>query len=67
MTASKVLALLSDAESPLHVIAQAVAADVKLSYQVFRFANSAFSSPALAIESIPAAIMRLGETSFARG
>jgi EAL and modified HD-GYP domain-containing signal transduction protein len=33
---------------------------VKLSYQVLRFANSALSSPAAAIESIPAAIMRLG-------
>lgn len=60
LTALKVLALLADAESPIHLLAEAVAADVKLSYQVLRFANSALSAPGSAIESIPAAIIRLG-------
>lgn len=60
LTALKVLALLADPETPLNVLGQAVASDVKLSYQVLRFANSAFSAPASAIDSIPAAIMRIG-------
>lgn len=60
LTALRVLTLLADPDTPLHVLAQAVAADVKLSYQVLRFANSALSAPAGAIESIPAAILRIG-------
>jgi EAL and modified HD-GYP domain-containing signal transduction protein len=64
LTALRVLALLADDESPLRVIAEAVAADVKLSYQVLRAVNSAASAPASPIESIPAAIMRLGRSQL---
>jgi c-di-GMP phosphodiesterase len=60
LSALRVLALLADADTPLHELARAIAADVSLTYQVLRAANSAFSAPASAIESIPAAILRLG-------
>ena len=60
LSALRVLALLADPDTPLHVLARAIAGDVRLSYQVLRAANSALSAPASAIESIPAAILRLG-------
>jgi EAL and modified HD-GYP domain-containing signal transduction protein len=60
LSALRVLALLADPDTPLHVLARAIAGDVRLSYQVLRAANSAFSAPASAIESIPSAILRLG-------
>jgi len=64
LAALRVLALLADEASPVHVLAEAVAADVKLSYQVLRAVNSAASAPASPIESIPAAIMRLGRSQL---
>ena len=64
LAALRVLALLADEASPVGVLAEAVAADVKLSYQVLRAVNSAASAPASPIESIPAAIMRLGRSQL---
>lgn len=60
LTALRVLALLADADTPLDVLARAVASDVKLSYQLLRAANSAARAPARAIESIPEALMWIG-------
>lgn len=64
LTALRVLALLADPDSPLHVLTEAIATDVKLCYRVMRAANSAFSAPASPIESVPAAIMRLGRNQL---
>ena len=64
LTALRVLALLANDDAPLNVLAEAVAADVKLSFQVLRAANSAYSAAASPIDSIPAAIMRLGRNQL---
>src|SRR5690606_24111136 len=60
LTALRVLALLADPDSSLHGLSEAIAGDARLTYQVLRAANSAFSAPGSPIESIPAAILRLG-------
>jgi EAL and modified HD-GYP domain-containing signal transduction protein len=64
LTAMRALALLADDETPLDRLAEAVAADVKLSYQVLRAVNSAASAAAAPIDSIPTAIMRLGRNQL---
>jgi EAL and modified HD-GYP domain-containing signal transduction protein len=64
LTALRVLALLADPDASLHSLSEAIAGDVKLSYQLLRAANSAFSSPAAPIESIDDAIMRLGRNQL---
>lgn len=64
LTAMRALALLAGDETPLDALAEAVAADVKLSYQVMRAVNSAGSAAALPIDSLPAAIMRLGRNQL---
>jgi c-di-GMP phosphodiesterase len=60
MTALKVLAQLSDPNSSLDAIAEAVAADVKLSYQLLRAANSAATAHLAPVDSLPTALMRIG-------
>jgi c-di-GMP phosphodiesterase len=60
LTAWRVLALLSDPDTPLDVLGRAVAADVKLSYQLVRAANSAAKAPARPIDSIPDALLWIG-------
>lgn len=60
VTALRVLALLSNPDTPLDMLATAVAADVKLSYQLVRAANSAARAPARPIESIPEALLWIG-------
>lgn len=64
LTAMRALALLANDETPLNELAEAVAADVKLSFQVMRAVNSAGSASAAPIDSLPAAIMRLGRNQL---
>jgi EAL and modified HD-GYP domain-containing signal transduction protein len=60
ITALRVLSLLADPNTSVQALGDAVAADVKLTYQLLRAANSALSAPAGTIASIPDAVMRLG-------
>lgn len=60
LTALRVLALLANPATPIQVLAEAAAADVKLSYQLLRAANSAGRAPARPIESIQGALMWIG-------
>jgi EAL and modified HD-GYP domain-containing signal transduction protein len=60
LTALKVLAQLSDPNSSLDAIADSVAADVKLSYQLLRAANSAATAHLAPVDSLPTALMRIG-------
>jgi EAL and modified HD-GYP domain-containing signal transduction protein len=60
LTALRVLTLLADPDTPLDLLARAVAADVKLSYQLLRAANSAARAPARPIDSIPGALTWIG-------
>lgn len=64
VTAMRALALLADDDTPLDALSEAVAADVKLTYQVLRAVNSAGSAAAAEIDSIPTAIMRLGRNQL---
>lgn len=60
LTALKVLAQLSDPNSSLDAVADAVAEDVKLSYQLLRAANSAATAHLAPVDSLPTALMRIG-------
>jgi EAL and modified HD-GYP domain-containing signal transduction protein len=60
LTALRVLALLANEHTSLGLLAEAVAADVRLAYQVLRAVNAADSAPAVPVQSMPDAIMRLG-------
>ncbi len=60
LTALQVLAQLSDLNSSLDAVADAVAQDVKLSYQLLRAANSAATAHLAPVDSLPTALMRIG-------
>lgn len=62
LSALRLVALLADDDTPLDRLVEALAADVRLSYQVLRVVNSAFYGMAVPVSSLRDAVLLLGRS-----